>query len=112
MRCRVFYSAPTQPASTSTRLRGRRRPHLTNPRDVLNRLRWEDGRDRLEGVVIFYRHRGAPNDTATLRGEDVQAIGRSFLDLPEGARLPMHRILRIDVDGRTLWDRTRHGRPP
>lgn len=84
---------------------------MTSPRDVLNRLKWDEGRARLEGVLIHYRHRGAPDDEALLRGEDILAIGQSFLDLPEGARLPMHRILRIELEGRTLWDRTKDARP-
>jgi uncharacterized protein (UPF0248 family) len=80
---------------------------VTSPRDVLNRLKWDEGRPGLEGVRIHYLHRGAPNDTAALEGGDVRAVGHSFLDLPRGARLPLHRILRIEVDGRVVWDRRR-----
>jgi uncharacterized protein (UPF0248 family) len=85
---------------------------MTSPRDVLNRLKWDAGLPHLEGVAIRYRHRGAPDDEAVLQGKDVLEVGRSFLDLPEGGRLPMHRILRIEVDGRVVWDRARdaHGR--
>ena len=78
---------------------------MVNPRDVLQRIRWEQNNPRLEKVLIAYLHRGAPDDVAYLRGEDVLHVGRSFLDLPEGARLPMHRILRIEHDGRTVWVR-------
>lgn len=84
---------------------------VTSPQDVLNRLKWEEDNPRLDGVVIFYRHRGAPNDTAALRGEEVLAIGRTFLDLPEGARLPQHRILRIEKDGVVRWNRRRDAKP-
>lgn len=83
---------------------------MTSPRDVLNRLKWDEGRTGLDGVRIWYRHRGAPDDEALLHGEDVLSVGQSFLDLPEGARLPMHRILRIDVDDRVEWERSTDAR--
>jgi len=72
---------------------------------VLQRIRYEHGNRGLAQVIIAYLHRGAPDDVAYLRGEDVVEVGRSFLDLPQGVRLPMHRILRIEWDGRTMWVR-------
>lgn len=84
---------------------------MTHPRDVLNRLRWESGEEAaLVDVRIVYRHRGAPRDERSLEGRSILAVGRSFLDLPEGVRLPMHRILRIEKDGEVLWDRRRDAR--
>lgn len=79
---------------------------MASPREALNRLRWT-GPGSLRGVLIYYRHRGAPQDTAVLRGDDVLNVGRSFLDLPHGVRIPHHRILRIEVGGQTVWQRTR-----
>lgn len=56
-------------------------------------------------------HRGAPGDTRTASGADVVAVGHGFLELrslgPMPAMIPYHRILRIEVDGATLWERAR-----
>lgn len=78
---------------------------MAEPRNVLNRLRWDGGEGALDDVVVFYRHHGAPDDTAAIRGGDIVRVGRTFLDLPKGGRLPQHRILRIEKAGRVVWDR-------
>lgn len=78
---------------------------MTNPRDVLVRLQWERHREGLRGVRITYLSRGAPDDRAVLDGKNVLHVGRSFLDLSDGGRLPAHRILEIEADGEIVWQR-------
>lgn len=72
---------------------------------MLNRIRWNEGNQHLAGVRVYYRHRGAPDDTASLDGSQITDVGRTFLDLADGSRLPHHRILRIERSGEVLWTR-------
>ena len=78
---------------------------MTNPRDVLVRLQWAGARSGLADVRITYLSRGAPDDRAVLDGKLVTHVGRSFLDLADGGRLPAHRILEIEVGGKIIWQR-------
>ncbi len=75
-------------------------------RHALNKLKWHDG--TLDQAVLWYRHRGAPGGEKACPGAVVVAIRRSFFDLPgdEGlTSIPMHRLLRIEVAGRVIWQR-------
>lgn len=78
---------------------------MTSPRDVLNRIKWESPDRSLDGVLVQVLHRGAPNDTAYIKGKTILEVGRSFLDLPEGVRIPHHRIRAIEKDGQVVWRR-------
>jgi len=51
---------------------------MVNPRDVLNELKWKEGRD-LDKSEIWYVHRGAPNDTKIISGKDVLNLEKSFM---------------------------------
>ena len=73
------------------------------PRDVLNRLEWSES-PGLEGVEIWYIHRGVPGDTKIVRGRDVVSIGRHYLEL-EGVSIPYHRIVKISFMGRVVYER-------
>ncbi len=73
------------------------------PRDVLNEIKWRYSRN-LEGVEIWYLHRGAPDDTKIITGEDVIKIGRDFLETKR-AMIPYHRIRRIIFNGEVLFQR-------
>jgi uncharacterized protein (UPF0248 family) len=73
------------------------------PRDILNELKWREGKD-LAGAEVWYLHRGAPDDTMVLPGSDIVNLGRSFIETDE-ASIPYHRVLRIVYDGRVLFER-------
>jgi len=75
---------------------------MPNLRTLLNELKWTKDLTRVE---VWYRHRGAPNDTMVLTGADIIDIGRSFLETPT-ASIPFHRILKICYDGQVLFDRS------
>lgn len=79
------------------------------PRDVLNDLRWHDGRGRLDGVRITLRHRGGLGDTAVLLGQDVADVTHGYLITRDGTHLPYHRVLRIERGTDVVWDRERDG---
>jgi uncharacterized protein (UPF0248 family) len=73
---------------------------MTYPRQVLNRMRWGEG--GLQGAVVTYIHRGGPDDLASVKGEDIAELGRSFFTVGEG-QIPYHRIIRIEKDGEVVF---------
>ncbi len=73
---------------------------MTFPREALNRLRWENG--GLDGVVVTYVHRGAPRCLASVRGENITELGRSFFVVRE-AHIPYHRIVLIEREGEIVF---------
>lgn len=83
---------------------------MPTARDALNDLKWHRG--ELEEAVVFYLHRGAPHDTAAVRGRDIVALRHSFFDLPDGGSIPYHRVRRIEVRGEVVWERRPAPGPP
>lgn len=79
---------------------------MTNPREVLNEIKWRGDRS-LKGVEIFYVHRGAEGDFKVLMGEDIEDLGRSFMELEDGGHIPYHRIFQIVKNGEVLFSRER-----
>jgi len=80
---------------------------MLGPREVLNRLKWSEG--SLDRARITIVHRGAPGDQRVIAGSDIVLLGRSFMTVrgAEGeVEIPYHRILRVEVDGRTVWTRS------
>ncbi|MDI6889228.1 MAG: DUF504 domain-containing protein [Methanocellales archaeon] len=80
-------------------------PKITsrNPRDILNEIKWRAlDTSRCE---VFYIHRGAPNDTKVVRGDEINEIGPSFFILRGGTMIPYHRIFRIAYEGKVVYDR-------
>lgn len=75
----------------------------TFPRDVLNRLKWEEGHD-IEDVRIVILHRGAPDDRMTIPGKDITSIGHMFFDTPETS-IPFHRVLEIWYKREKLFEK-------
>jgi len=73
------------------------------PRDILNRLRWEEGRS-LASVEIVILHRGAPGNRKRIPGSDIISIGHSFFDTKESS-IPFHRVLEIWHSGMKIFDR-------
>jgi uncharacterized protein (UPF0248 family) len=76
---------------------------MVYPREVLNRLKWTEG-ESLDEAVIFYIHRGAPGDVASVTGADIVSLGRGFFDLDE-VSIPYHRILRIEYRGEVIFEK-------
>lgn len=74
---------------------------MTYPREILNRLKWTEGEDLAE-AIITYLHRGAPGDAMTVLGKDIVELERSFFITKE-AKIPFHRIRRIEYRGQTLF---------
>lgn len=77
---------------------------MSRLRELLNRLKWSE--DALEHAVIWYIHRGGPDDLATVSGGDILDIGRSFLLIRrEGGTvsIPHHRVVRVEVEGKAVY---------
>ena len=68
--------------------------------DLLNRLKWDDTYD-FSRVKIYYEDR-ASEGIAFLTGKDVKRIGEKFLETEKGY-IPIHRIKRIEYNGKILW---------
>ena len=76
-----------------------------HPRDIFNEIKW---RFDLSKCKIYYIHRGAPGNMKIVEGSMIKGIGRSFLvfhGTMEDAYIPYHRIIRIDHEGKTVFDR-------
>ena len=43
---------------------------MTNPRDILNKIKWKED-PNLDDVQLFYIHRGAPDNTRIISGNDI-----------------------------------------
>jgi uncharacterized protein (UPF0248 family) len=76
---------------------------MVYPREVLNRLKWTEG-ESLEETVIWYIHRGAPGDLASVSGSEILSLGPGFFQ-KEDAYIPYHRIVRIEYRGRTIFEK-------
>jgi uncharacterized protein (UPF0248 family) len=76
---------------------------MSNPRDVLNKLKWRRDFD-LREAEIWYIHRGAPNDTKIISGKDIVALEKSFMHTTE-AMIPYHRIFKIVYDQKVIFER-------
>ena len=76
---------------------------MSNPRDVLNELKWRENLD-LEKAEIWYIHRGAPNDTKIISGKDIVKLGKSFMQTTT-AMIPYHRIFKITYKGDIIFKR-------
>lgn len=77
---------------------------MPTPRDVLNELKWRH--DALDEAVVYYVHRGAPDDTGIVPGKRILDLHQSWMELPgkEGnVMIPYHRIFRIDRGDETVW---------
>ncbi|HDD60057.1 MAG: hypothetical protein DRN35_06535 [Thermoplasmata archaeon] len=74
-------------------------------RDVLLKLFWTD-KEAFSRCRIVYRSRGSPGDVSSLLGERVVHLGRSFIEAG-GLTLPYHRVLKVVLNGKVLWERVR-----
>jgi uncharacterized protein (UPF0248 family) len=69
-------------------------------------LKW--GSKDLNKARVTILHRGAPGDQRLIGGGEILELGRGFMRVrsPEGeVEIPYHRVLRIEVEGRTVWER-------
>jgi uncharacterized protein (UPF0248 family) len=73
------------------------------PRDVLNRLKWEEG-GSLKDAEIVIVHRGVPKDRMRIPGGEIVSIGQMFFKTSD-ASIPFHRITEIWHRGEKIFDK-------
>jgi len=80
-------------------------PNITSkhPRNILNEIKWR-GLD-ISNCEVFYIHRGVPNDTKVVRGDEIKEIAPSFFILRSGTMIPYHRIFRITYAGKVVYEK-------
>lgn len=71
-------------------------------REVLNELKWREGRD-MSQAEIWFADRNEPLGYKVIRGGDIMEVGRGYFSTAE-AMLPYYKILRIEYDGKALFD--------
>ena len=76
---------------------------MVYPREVLNRLKWTEG-ESIDEATVFYTHRGAPGDVASVEGREITELGKGFFHTAE-ASIPYHRILRIEYRGEVVFEK-------
>ena len=74
-------------------------------RDILNELKWRKNKN-LDDVIIWYIHRGVPNNMKILSGKDIVSIDKTFIETEE-AMIPHHRIIKIYLNDTILFERKR-----
>ena len=65
---------------------------MPTAKEVLNKIKW-------------YLHRGAPNNTIVISGNDIVSLHHSFMELEGETMIPYHRLLKIFYDGKLVWER-------
>jgi len=76
---------------------------MKNPRIILNEIKWKKNLN-FEHVEVFIIHRGAPNNTKKILGENIKKIDRSFI-YTETAMIPFHRVKEITYKNKTFFCR-------
>ncbi|MHA1712786.1 MAG: RNA repair domain-containing protein [Candidatus Ranarchaeia archaeon] len=76
-----------------------------SPRNILNKLKW-DKRHNLENYQITYIHRGAPDNTRTIKASSIET--HRYVFSTETSEIPYHRILQIKnkFTGNILYSKT------
>ena len=76
---------------------------MKNPRIILNELKWRE-EYTIEKAEIWYVHRGAPNNTMIISGDDILDLQKSFMKTTS-AMIPYHRIYKIRYKDKTIFER-------
>ena len=77
------------------------------PREILNELKWRKDKN-ISKAEIWYVHRGAPNDTKIVTGNEILDLEHSFMVLAE-ASIPYHRIFKIIYEDKMIFERRQKG---
>ena len=62
----------------------------------------------LSKAEVWYVHRGAPNDSRIISGDEILDLEHSFMVLEE-ASIPYHRIFKIVYNGKVIFEREKKG---
>lgn len=73
-------------------------------RNIINMILWHPEMD-INDIKITYIHRGAPGNLKTIDGNSFEGIERGFVLLKEGTQIPFHRIVKIEINNKILWQK-------
>lgn len=76
---------------------------MRRARDVLNELRWREGRD-FSKVVVWVRGRTA-EDVKAVGGDEITDLGRRYFSTAR-ATIPYYKVVRIEYEGEILFLRS------
>lgn len=80
---------------------------MRTAREILNRLKWERGRD-LARAEIWIRDRTSPEGGRILTGGEIVSLGRRSFSTAT-TTIPYYKITRIVYDGTVVFERRRFG---
>ena len=78
---------------------------MSNPRDILNELKWKKNRN-FELAEVWYVHRGAPNNTKIISGKEIVNLQKSFMKTTT-SMIPYHRIYKIIYKNEIIFKRNK-----
>lgn len=76
---------------------------MSNPKEILNKLKWNK-KFNLNKAMIWYIHRGAPNNTKIILGKDIIKLEKSFINT-SSAMIPYHRVFKIVYEDKIIFER-------
>ena len=71
-------------------------------RDVLNELRWREGRNLAQAIVWVQGRRA--DDVKAIRGEQIVDLGRWYFSTATST-IPYHKVVRIEREDEVLFER-------
>ena len=77
---------------------------MRKARDVLNELRWREGRD-LAKAQVWVRGRTA-DDVKAIDGDEIVELGHRYLTTAT-ATIPYYKLVRIVYEGEVVFERPR-----
>lgn len=82
--------------------------------EELNKLKWTG---KLACCSVVIRHRGAPNDEKLILGRQITETKKTYFLYREEGRdmethIPMHRVLRVMLGEKTIWEKGRRQKRP
>jgi uncharacterized protein (UPF0248 family) len=77
--------------------------------ETLNKLKWTGKLNKSKVVIL---HRGAPGDKKIISGKDITEVHKHYFLYKTAADseetlIPMHRVLEIEFDGKTIWKKSK-----
>ncbi len=75
-------------------------------RDTLLKLWYMDFSVQMEDVRVVISDRTTQEKTKVVNGDQIGHLGRSFMDMEGGGRIPFYKVLRVEhVNGHVYFER-------
>lgn len=73
-------------------------------KNILDMILWHPEMD-FNKCNITYVHRGAPGNLKNIVCGRVSGLERGFLVLDDETQIPCHRIVKIEYNGKVMWNK-------